>query len=131
MIVKCVACGNEIQIQDGMAPGQNFICPYCQTKLSYWGRTRIVRALDKKEKSGIGPKIVLGLVIAAVVVGLFVYKNRLDAQRARDFRIAEEQRVREDARVRKLAEEQSALDEADRKRRAEQKERRMPSAKNV
>lgn len=123
MIVKCVACGNEIQIQDGTVPGQNFICPYCRTKLSYWGRTRIVRALDKKEKSGLGPKIVLGLVIAAVVVGLFVYENRLDAQRVRDFRIAEEQRVREEAQARKLAEEQSALEAADRKRRAEQKEK--------
>lgn len=123
MIVKCVACGNEVQIQDGMGPGQKFVCPYCQTKLSYWGRNRIERALDNKAKASFGPKIVLGLLIAAAVVGIFVYKNRLDAQRARDFRLAEERRIKEEAQTRKLAEEQSALEETDRKRRAEQKEK--------
>lgn len=113
MIVKCVSCGNEIQIQDGTAPGQNFVCPYCHTELAYWGRTRITRVLDKKEKTSIGPKVVLGLLIVSVIVGLFVYKNRLDAQRAQEFRMSEEQRVREESRSQEV--------EADRKRRAEQK----------
>ena len=123
MIVKCVSCGNEIQIQDGMAPGQNFVCPYCHTKLAYWGRTRITRVLNKKEKTSIGPKVALGLLGVSVIVGLFVYKNRLDAQRAQEFRLAEEQRAREEARAQKMEEERLAMEEADRKRRAEQKEK--------
>ena len=122
MIVKCVSCGNEIQIQDGTAPGQNFVCPYCHTKLAYWGRTRITRVLDKKKKTSIGPKVVLGLLIISLVAGLFAYKNRLDAQRAQEFRMADEQRVREEARSQKMEEERLAMEEADRKRRAEQKE---------
>ena len=123
MVVKCVSCGNEIQIQDGMPPGQNFVCPYCHTELSYWGRTHITRVQNTKEKSSIGPKVALGLLGVSVIVGLFVYKNRLDAQRAQEFRMAEEQRVREESRSQKMEEERLAMEEADRKRRAEQKER--------
>ena len=82
-----------------------------------------MRVLDEKEKTSIGPKVVLGLLIISLVAGLFVYKNRLDAQRAQEFRMAEEQRVREEIRSQKMEEERLAMEEADRKRRAEQKEK--------
>lgn len=123
MVVKCVVCGNGIQIPEAMTPGQRFVCPHCQTQLAFWGRTRIVRANDVKETSSMGPKIVLGLLVVLAVVGLFVYKNRLDAQRARDRIAAEEQRAREEAEAKKMKSEQDARDAAERKRREEQKEK--------
>ena len=76
-----------------------------------------MRANDHKKKASAGPKIVLGLLVVSVVVGLIVYKNRLDTQRLREQRIAEEQRARDEARAQN---EQVALDEAERRRRAEQ-----------
>lgn len=123
MIIKCVACGNEIEVLDNPAPGQHFLCPYCNVKLAYWGPGRITRITDVKEKSGIGPKIMLGLLVVLAVIGLVVYKNWLEKQRARERIEAEGQRAREEAEAQKMKKEQEALDEADRKRRAEQRER--------
>ena len=123
MVVKCVVCGNGIQIPDVMAPGQRFVCPHCQTQLAYWGSARITRATDIKDKPSIGPKIVLGLFAVLTVVGLVIYKNRMDAQRARDRIASEEQRAREEAEAQKMKSEQDARDAADRKRREEQKEK--------
>ena len=122
MIIKCVACGNAIEIPDNPAPGQHFLCPCCNVKLACWGPTRITRVTEIKEKSGVGPKIMLGLLAVLAIGGLFVYKNRLDAQRTRERIEAERQRVREEAEAQKAKNEQDALEEADRKRRAEQRE---------
>lgn len=88
MIVKCTACGNDILISDGMDAGDRFVCPYCETQLAYWGRTRIEKICDVKV--GIMPKILLGVLPVLVVVGLLAYKHRLNVSRIRDLRIAEE-----------------------------------------
>lgn len=118
MVVNCVVCGAAMQIADGTPPGQRFVCPHCRTQLAYWGRNRIMRVNAQKDKSSVGPKIVLGLLVVTVAFGLIVYKNKLDAQRMREQRIADEQRARDEARAQN---EQTALDESERKRRAEQR----------
>ena len=123
MIIKCVACGNVIEVPDNPAPGQHFLCPYCNVKLAYWGPARITRVTDIKKKSGVGPVIMLGVLVALAVVGLIAYKSRLEARRAQERIAVEEQRVREEAEEQKKKNEQDALEEADRKRREEQREK--------
>ena len=123
MTIRCVACGNVIEIPDNPALGQHFLCPYCNVKLAYWGPTRITRVTDVKKKSGMGPVIILGVLVVLAVVGLVAYKSRLEAQRARERIASEEQRVRDEAEAQKKKNEQEALEEANRKRRAEQREK--------
>lgn len=129
MIVKCAACGNEIQIPDGMDAGERFVCPYCETQLAYWGRTRIEKICDIKVGLGIMPRIVLVALPVLVAVGLLSYRHRLHARRISDLRIAEEQqqvdksqRACKEERL-KGKEEEVTMADVERNRRIEQQKK--------